>query len=150
MANKMAAAYQFVSARCCGHSNLVILFRVLPIFINGLLVSHSGKFEYEFCPANDSQDGRQNGCRQSVCTHVHPTLVIYYLITSEFHVWVTFIKLSPKFKYGLFQLTKMASKMASLHLWTLLLSHLSPDFFQISYLLLLSYTGPTSNMDFFR
>ena len=38
----MAAGYQFVSAHCCGHSNLVILFRVLPIFIYGLLVSNSG------------------------------------------------------------------------------------------------------------
>ena len=33
MANKMAAAYQFVSARYCGHSYLVILFWVFPIFI---------------------------------------------------------------------------------------------------------------------
>ena len=159
VADKMAAGYQFVSAHCCGHSNLVILFRVLPIFIYGLLVSNSGsslnmsfvrptiakmsdkmaaayqfasicccghsnlaifiqissnfhiwiatiklwfKLKYEFCPTNDSQDGRQNGCRLPICTGVHPTLVIYYLILSKFHIRITFIKLSPSLNMGFF------------------------------------------------
>ena len=46
-----------------------------------------------------------------------------------------FIKLSDKFKYGLCQLTKMASKMATTHQFALVdtnkLSHLSPDFSKI-------------------
>ena len=45
--------------------------------------------------------------------HVDTTLVIYYPIASKFHIWVTFIKLSPKFKYGLCPITKVAAKMAA-------------------------------------
>ena len=44
----------------------------------------------------------QNSHRLSICTCRHSTLVIYYRIASKFHIWVTFIKLSPKFEYGLF------------------------------------------------
>ena len=43
---------------------------------------------------------------------VDTTLVIYYLIASKFHSWITFFWLSPKFRYGLFRVTKMATKMA--------------------------------------
>ena len=66
--DKMAAAYQFASVRCCGHSNLVIFnwisskcqiwfASVMPWF----------KFEYEFRRTIYNQDGRQNGRRLSVC-----------------------------------------------------------------------------------
>ena len=42
VANKMAAAYQYASVRCCGHSYLVILIEFLPNFIYGLLPSNPG------------------------------------------------------------------------------------------------------------
>ena len=32
------------------------------------------KFEYEYCPTNDNQDGQQNGRRLPVCTRGHTTL----------------------------------------------------------------------------
>ena len=37
----------------------------------------------------------------------------FYMIASIFHIWITFIKLSPKFEYGLWRITKMAAKMAA-------------------------------------
>ena len=55
------------------------------------------KLQYMFSPTNDNQDGRQNGRCQSVCTCGQSTLIIYYRITSKFHIWITFIKLSLKF-----------------------------------------------------
>ena len=85
MADKMAAAYQFASICCCGHSNLVILFRFYSNFhIWIATINLWFKLIYEFCLTNDSQDGQQNGCRLPFCTGVHPTLVIYYLIASNF------------------------------------------------------------------
>ena len=60
MADKMAVAYQLVSVHCCGHSNLVIFIQIssnLHIWIASITLWF--KFEYEFCPTNDSQDGRQ-------------------------------------------------------------------------------------------
>ena len=60
MANKMAAAYQFASVRCCGHSNLVIFLRIssnFHIWIASITLWF--KIEYEFCLTKDSQDGRQ-------------------------------------------------------------------------------------------
>ena len=40
---QMAAAYQFTSVQCCGHSNLVIISLIFfPIFIYELLLSNSG------------------------------------------------------------------------------------------------------------
>ena len=91
-----------------------------------------------FVLTNDSQDGH----RLPVRTRGHPTLVIYYLIASKFHIWITFIKLSPKFEYGLCQLTKMASKMAATYRFALL-DTITWSFitrflkFQISFLLVL-------------
>ena len=59
-------------------------------------------------------------------------LIIHFQIASEFHLWITFIKLSPKFECGLCQRTKMASKMTATYQFELVdtykLSHLSPDF----------------------
>ena len=45
------------------------------------------KFKYGFCPTNDNEDDRQNGRR------LWTFLVIYYPISSKFHIWTTFIKL---------------------------------------------------------
>ena len=81
------------------------------------------KLEYEFCPTKVNQDGQRNGRHLLVCTYRHFTLVIYYLIAAKFHIYITFINLSPKFEYGLCPITKMAAKWpppVSLHWWTLL------------------------------
>ena len=77
------------------------------------------KFEYEFCPMKVNRDGQRNGRHLLVCTYRHSTLVIYYLIAAKFHIYITFINLSPKFEYGLCLITKMAAKWlppVSLHL----------------------------------
>ena len=65
-----------------------------------------------------------------ICFRGHSTLSIFYPITSKFHIWITFIKLS------VCPVTKMAAKMAATYQFTLVdtLSHLSPSFFQISYM----------------
>ena len=81
------------------------------------------KFEYEFCTTKVNQDGQQYGRHLLVCTYRHSTLVIYQPIATKFHIYITFINLSPKFEIGLFPITKMAAKWSppvSLHLWTLL------------------------------
>ena len=86
------------------------------------------KFEYKFSPTNDNQDGRQNGRGLSVCFCEQSTLIIYYWITSKFHIWITFIKLS------LCLITKMATEMAATYQFTLvdtLFQSLSPNFFHI-------------------
>ena len=70
------------------------------------------KFKYKFSPMNDNQDGRQNGRRLSVCTGGQSTLIIYYQITSKFHIWITFTKLS------VCQIIKMAAKMATTYQFT--------------------------------
>ena len=58
MAYKMAAAYQFASLRCCGHSYLVIFLRKSSNFRLWIAsITLWFKFEYEFCLTNDSQDG---------------------------------------------------------------------------------------------
>ena len=85
-------------------------------------INLSLKFKYEFCPTKVNQDGQRNGRHLLVCTYRHSTLVIYYLIAAKFHIDITFINLSPKFEYGLCQITKMAAKWpppVSLHLWSL-------------------------------
>ena len=98
--------------------------RVFPNFIYGLVgLETLVKFEYEFCPTKVDQDGQRNGRHLLVCTYRHSTLVIYYPIPAKFHIYITFINLSPKFEYGLCPITKMAVKWppsVSLHLWTLL------------------------------
>ena len=60
MADKMDAAYQFVSLHCCDHSNLVIFILISSNFHLWIAyIKLCFKFEFEFCPTNDSQDGRQ-------------------------------------------------------------------------------------------
>ena len=64
MADKMAAAYQFASICCCGHSNLVIFNRISSKFHVWFdSIKPWFKFEYEFCLTNNNQNGR----RLSVC-----------------------------------------------------------------------------------
>ena len=71
------------------------------------------KFEYKFSLTNDNQDGQQNGRRLSICFCGQSTLIIYYPITSKFHIWITFIKLS------VCPITKMATKMTATYQFTL-------------------------------
>ena len=60
MADKMADAYQFASVRCCVHSNLLIFLQISSNFHIWIAsITLLLKFEYEFCPTNDSQDGPQ-------------------------------------------------------------------------------------------
>ena len=59
-------------------------------------------FKYGFCPLNDNQDnqdGPQNGRHLSVCPCGHSNLVIYHLISSQFHILTIFFNLSPKLEY---------------------------------------------------
>ena len=42
---------------------------------------------------SDNQDGRKNGLHLSVCTCGHSNLFMFYTISSNFHIWTTFIKL---------------------------------------------------------
>ena len=56
--DKMAAAYQFASIRCCCHSNLVIFKRISSKFhIWFASIKPWFKFEHEFCRTNYNQDG---------------------------------------------------------------------------------------------
>ena len=71
------------------------------------------KFEYQFSPTNYNQNGRQNGRRLSICFCAQSTIIILFPITSKFHIWITFIKLS------LCPITKMAAKMAATYQFTL-------------------------------
>ena len=80
-----------------GHSNSVIFNRVsfkLNIWIASIKLVL--KFQYGFCATNNYRDGQKNGRRLSVCSCGHTTVVIYYQIVSILHIWITFIKLSPK------------------------------------------------------
>ena len=47
--------------------------------------------------------------------HLWTLLVIYHPISFKFHVWITFIKLSPKFEYKFCPMNdnKMTTKMAA-------------------------------------
>ena len=118
MADKMAAAYQFAFIRCCGHFNLVILILISSNFHIWIAsITLWLKFEYEFCPTNDSQNGRRLPIIQSHSL----TPYLSHLLPDCFQISYMdyFIKLSPKFEYGLCQLTKMASKMAATYRFAL-------------------------------
>ena len=113
---KLANAYQCPLLHFFNQS-----FSTFHIWIASIKLSL--KFEYEFCPTKVNQGGQRNGRHLLVCTYRHSTLVIYYPIAAKFHIYITFINLSPKFEYGLCLITKMATKWpppVSLHLWTLL------------------------------
>ena len=71
------------------------------------------KFEYKFSPTNYNQNGQQNGRCISICYCGQSTIIFYNSITSKFHIWITFIKLS------LCPITKLAAKMAATYQFTL-------------------------------
>ena len=89
MVDKMAAAYQFASVHCCGHSNLFIFILIssnFHIWIASITLWF--KFEYEFCPTSDSQDG--------------PQMTAAYQFTLVDTLPYSFItQLLPNFIYGL-------------------------------------------------
>ena len=89
-----------LSICCCGHSNLVFFNLIssrFHIWIASIQLSF--KFEYGFCPTNDNQDGPQNGRRLSVSMLWSLLLSHFYQIPINFHIWITSIRLSPKFEY---------------------------------------------------
>ena len=58
MGDKMAAAYQFASIGCCGHSYLSILCSISSAFHIWIAsIKLWFKFEYGFCLMKDNQDG---------------------------------------------------------------------------------------------
>ena len=120
-----------LSVRCCGHSNIGNFNQILSKFHIWIAFTNLWlKFEYGFCPTNNNQDGQQNGHHLSVCM-LWSLLVIFNRISSKFHIWIAFIKLSGERKPR--WLTKWPPPI-SLHLWTLYLSHLLPDCFPILYM----------------
>ena len=103
-----------ISVGCRGHSNLVIFYRIsskFHVWIASIKLLFN--FEYKFSLTKDNQDGRQNGRSLSICFCGQSTLIVYYPITSKFHIWITFIKLS------VCPITKMAAKMATTYQFTL-------------------------------
>ena len=103
-----------ISVCCGGQSNLVIFYRISSKFhVSIAAIKLLFKFEYKFSLTNDNQDGGQNGPHLSICFCGQSTFIIYYQITSKFHIWITFIKLSVS------QITKMAAKMAAIYQFTL-------------------------------
>ena len=85
MANTIAATCQFALVDSLTKS---IITRLLRNLVYGF-IKLSLKFEYK-------QDGRH----QSFCTCGHSNLVIYLLISSKFHLWITFTKLLFMSEYG--------------------------------------------------
>ena len=96
MADKMAAAYQFASIRCCGHSNLVICNRISSKFhIWFASIKPLFKFEYEFFPKRmtkmaDIMAATYQFASIGCCGHSN--LVIFNRISSKFHIWFASIK----------------------------------------------------------
>ena len=108
----MAAVYQFASVRCRGYSNLVIFILIYSHFHIWIAsIKLWFKFEYEFfLPTIAKMADKWSPPTSLPLWTPYPILLIYYPIASKFHIWNTFIKLSPKFYYWLCQLTKMASQ----------------------------------------
>ena len=75
------------------------------------------------------------------------TLVIYYPISSKFHIWITFIKLCI-WAWSANQNGLQNGTNLSVCTCGLLVILISPDFFQISYLLFLSYSWPSFEYGF--
>ena len=79
MADKMATTYEFALVYgVVATITKSFLIWFLPIWIASIKLSF--KFEYQFCPANDNQDGRHNGGCLLVCTFErccgHPNSII--------------------------------------------------------------------------
>ena len=110
MADKMAATYQFC---CCGRSKIVILI----IFFQTSYMDcfHRTLVQVWICVLSDEQLLRWS-IKMAVAyqfVFMDTTIILYYPISSKFHTWISFIKLSPTFRYGLSRITKMAADMAA-------------------------------------
>ena len=67
-------------------------------------------------------------------------------VLPKIHIWITFIKLSPKFEYGFCQTNdNQDGGQNGCHLSVCTCGHLLPEFFQISYGLLSSNFHPSLN-----
>ena len=97
MADKMAPTYQYLLLWSLLLSHFNWISSKFHIWIASINLSF--KYEYGFCQTSDNQDGQQNGRRLSmhVCCRGHSNLVIFYQISSKFHVWIASIKLLFKF-----------------------------------------------------
>ena len=138
MANKMAAAYQFASVRCCGHSNLVIFNWISSKcqiwFASSLNMSFVGQTLTKMA---DKMAAAYQFASLRCCGHSY--LVIFLRNSSNFHICIASITLWFKFEYEFVRPTiaKMGDKWlppTSSHSWTSCLSHLLPNCFQISYM----------------
>ena len=91
-------------------------------------------FEYVFCWTNDKQEGRQNGHRLSVFSCGHSNL--YHPISYKFHIWITVIKLWPKFEYRCCPMNDNQDGCQNgRHLWSVCTcGHINLVIFQMSYM----------------
>ena len=110
------------------------------------------KFEHRFCRMNDNHDGRKNGHPLLPdCTCGHSNSVIYHPVSSKFHIWITFIKRSPKFEWFLCdnqngcQNDRLLSVCTCGHSHLVFITRFLPNFI---YELLLSNSCRSLNMGF--
>ena len=116
-----------LSVCTCGHFNVVNYHPISSKFHLWItLIKLLPKFEHGFCPMNNNHNFSQNGRHLwlvGICAHSN--LLIYHLISSKCHIWITFIKLFPNIDYGHFPMNdnqdshQNGSSPVSLHVWTL-------------------------------
>ena len=88
----------------CGHPNLVIYHQISSKFHVWIrFIKLSPKFKYALNPMINDKACHQNCHHLLVYSCGHSNLVIYHLISSEFDIWTTFIKLSPMLQHGFCQ-----------------------------------------------
>ena len=115
MATKMATACRFALVDTLASS--FIYHPISSKFNIGItFIKLSPKLEYWFCLMKDNQFGRQNVCCLQVWFYGHSNLVIYHLISSKFHIRITFIKLFPKINCQ-FALVDTLTDKSKFHIW---------------------------------
>ena len=101
MADKMAAAYQFASIRCCGHSNLVIFNQISSKF-HIWFVSIKPWLNMSFVRQTISKMADKMAATYQLASLRccgHSNLVIFLRISSNIHKWIASITLWFKFRY---------------------------------------------------
>ena len=99
MADKMAAANQFASVCCCGHSNLVIFNRISSkLHLWFASIQPWFKFEYEFFFRQTITKMATGYQFASVYCCGHSNLVIFNRISSKFLIW--FASFKHWFRFG--------------------------------------------------
>ena len=82
---------------CCGHSES---FLIVFLSISNMDCFYLTLIQVWIWVLSNNQDGQQNGRCRCVNCHAHSNSVIFNQISSKFHTWIPFIKLSFKFEYG--------------------------------------------------